>query len=275
MNLLSMRSSFNAIALVSVLSIGLLESSFLECASAAEADKYESVQMMKAQVGDQKLQYLVQSPRGEKPKDGWPLMLFLHGYGECGDDIAKVKKHGPPKLTETFDELSGCVIISPQCPLNSWWRVEVLKALVDEVLEARGDIDRKRLYVSGLSMGGYGIWSFVSHHPSYFAAAIPICGGGDPFRLPANRPPRKSGITNEFDSHGLQQANKLPLWTFHGTKDSSVPILETKMLVETLEGAGSKVVEFTSYDGAGHVEAWEKAYDSQETWKWLFSQRSP
>ena len=119
------------------------------------------------------------------------------------------------------------MIISPQCPKNSWWRVEVLKALVEEVIARHGDIDRKRLYVTGLSMGGYGIWSFISHYLNYFAAAIPICGGGNPFHLPANRPPIKSGIKNEFKAKGLMNAKHLPLWAFHGTKDRSVPIQET------------------------------------------------
>jgi predicted peptidase len=242
--------------------------------SKAAKGSMETVETMKSKVADQQLRYLLQRPSGTKPKEGWPLLLFLHGYGECGDNIEVVKKHGPPKLTGKFDELSGCVIVSPQCPRNSWWRVEVLKALVEEVIEKNGEIDRKRLYVSGLSMGGYGIWSFISQHPDFFAAANPICGGGDPFRLPANRPPRKSGIKNEFDPAGLKRANKLPVWTFHGTKDGSVPIEETEMLVDVLKNAGSEVVKMTTYEGVGHVEAWERAYDNEETWKWLFSQRS-
>ncbi|NQU21504.1 MAG: prolyl oligopeptidase family serine peptidase [Candidatus Nealsonbacteria bacterium] len=229
---------------------------------------------MKRTVAGHKLRYLLQTPTGEKPKDGWPLLLFLHGYGECGEDIENVKKHGPPKLIGNFDSLAGCVIVSPQCPRDSWWRVDALKALVEEVVEDRGDIDRRRLYVTGLSMGGYGIWSFISHYPDYFAAAIPICGGGDPFHLPANRPPVKTGIENEFDPAGLKRAKDLPVWTFHGTKDDSVPIVETEMLVKILQDAGSKQVKFTAYDGAGHVQAWEKAYENPEVWKWLFSQRS-
>ena len=246
--------------------LGFIETAFLEAG--------ESHKEMKEIVAGQKLQYLLQSPDGEAPGSGWPLLLFLHGYGECGEDIQQVKKHGPPKLVERFDELSRCVIVSPQCPRNSWWRVDALKALVEEVIEQRGDIDRRRIYVTGLSMGGYGIWSFISHHPDYFAAAVPICGGGDPFRLPANRPPVKSGIKNEFDPDGLKLARNLPVWTFHGTRDGSVPIKETEMLVNVLKQAGSRDVRFTAYEGAGHVQAWEKAYENPEVWKWMFSKRS-
>ena len=246
--------------------LGFIEAAFLEAG--------ESHQEMKETVAGQKLPYLLQSPDGEAPGSGWPLLLFLHGYGECGEDIQKVKKHGPPKLVKRFDELSGCVIVSPQCPRNSWWRVDALKALVEEVIEQRGDVDRRRIYVTGLSMGGYGIWSFISHHPDYFAAAVPICGGGDPFHLPANRPPIKSGIKNEFDPDGLKLARNLPVWTFHGTRDGSVPIKETEMLVHILKQAGSRDVRFTAYEGAGHVQAWEKAYENPEVWEWLFSKRS-
>ncbi len=231
----------------------------------------ESVMKMEKTVAGHQLSYLLQGPVGEKPEKGWPLLLFLHGYGECGDDIDKVRKHGPPKLNKKISELAGCVIVSPQCPRDSWWRVEALKTLVDEVVEARGDIDRARLYVTGLSMGGYGIWSFISHHPGFFSAAVPICGGGNPFNLPANRPPVKSGIENEFNPEGLKKAAELPIWTFHGTRDSSVPLVETKLLVKIIQKAGGKKIRFTFYEGAGHVEAWERAYDDPETWRWLFS----
>ena len=139
-------------------------------------------------------------------------------------------------------------------------------------MEARGDIDRTRLYVTGLSMGGYGTWSLISRYPDLFAAAIPICGGGDPFRLPANHPPVKFGIRNEFDPEGLKRAGDLPIWTFHGTNDESVPLMETELLVEILKEAGSKDVTFTVFGGAGHSETWDRAYESPELWDWLFSQ---
>ncbi len=232
----------------------------------------ESSQRMSKPVGDQQLNFLVQEPSTAPPKDGWPLLLFLHGYGECGDDLAKVRKHGPPKLISRFEELKNCVVISPQCPSDSWWRTETLKALVDDILERRNDIDEDRLYVTGLSMGGYGIWSFLSRYPDYFSAAIPICGGGNPFNLPANRPGRKRGIKNEFSPDGLRKATNLPIWTFHGSDDHSVPLAETAILVQALRDAGNQNCKFTIYQGAGHVAAWEKAYNNPHTWKWLFAQ---
>jgi predicted peptidase len=232
----------------------------------------ESSKRMSKQVGDQQLNYLLQEPSTTPPKDGWPVLLFLHGYGECGDDLPKVKKHGPPKLIQQFDELNHCIVISPQCPRDSWWRTETIKALVDEVIQGRNDIDKDRLYVTGLSMGGYGIWSFISNYPDYFAAAMPICGGGNPFKLPANRPGRKRGITNEFSPAGLRKATSLPIWTFHGSHDNSVPVVETEDLVKSLREAGNQNCKFTIYPGAGHVAAWEMAYSDPNTWKWLFAQ---
>lgn len=236
------------------------------------AEPEEHVLLMGREVSGHQLTYLLQTPGGKKPDAGWPLLLFLHGYGECGDEIVKVRKHGPPKLISQFSSLQGCVVVSPQCPSDSWWRVDALHALVEEVVADRGDVDRERLYVTGLSMGGYGIWSFLSHYPDYFTAAIPICGGGDPFRLPANRPPEKQGIVNEFRPEGLMAAKRTPVWTFHGTDDGSVPIVESEMMVELLKQGGNTSARLTTFPGVGHVGAWERAYDDPKVWKWLFSQ---
>lgn len=234
---------------------------------------FEMIGQMEESVSGHQLRYLIQIPTSEPPAAGWPVVLFLHGYGECGENIAKVRVHGPPKLTEQIGELSSCIIISPQCPKDSWWRVEALKALMDEIVADRADVDSQRLYVTGLSMGGYGSWSLLSRYPDYFAAAIPICGGGDPLRRTKNRPPQKIGIVNEFDPDGLRRAANVPIWTFHGTEDRAVPIEETERLVELLREAGSQTIRYTVYEGAGHVAAWEKAYEDPRVWKWLFAQR--
>lgn len=246
-------------------------STFAFAVSIVSAQSTESVEKMRAKVAGHQLSYLLHSPSGEKPANGWPLLLFLHGYGECGDDIQKVKVHGPPKLTEKFEELSSCVLVSPQCPKKSWWHVDALRTLVEEVIAERGDIDRDRLYITGLSMGAYGTWSFLSHYPDYFAAAVPICGGGDPFRLPKKVEEKLEGIENEFDLGGLKKANEMPIWVFHGVKDGEVPIEESERLVKWLKEAGSKRVKLTKYPEAGHVEAWQQAYGSAQLWTWLFS----
>lgn len=232
----------------------------------------ESTKQMKQKVGDHQLQYLLQEPNGTKPKSGWPLLLFLHGYGECGTDIELVKVHGPPKLKSKFKQLDQCVIVAPQCPKQSWWRVAALRELLNEVAKERGDIDSNRIYVSGLSMGGYGTWSLLSHYPGLFAAAIPVCGGGDPLQLPRRTSSKKSGIKNEFQPDGLKKV-QIPIWTFHGSKDTAVPQLETEQLISLLKEAGRDDVKFTIYPEAGHVGAWQKAYGDPKTWEWLFNQK--
>ena len=126
------------------------------------------------------------------------MLLFLHGYGECGTDIDLVKVHGPPKRCHQLKELQKCIIISPQCPKNSWWRVAPLKTLLDEVKAQRNDINPERVYVTGLSMGGYGTWSLLSQYPDYFKAALPICGGGNPLALSEVPSINGDGIKNEF-----------------------------------------------------------------------------
>ncbi|MDG1890277.1 MAG: phospholipase [Verrucomicrobiota bacterium] len=241
-------------------------------ATGSGQDGVETRERMRHEVSGQRLRYLVQHPSGARPEKGWPLLLFLHGYGECGDDLDRVKKHGPPKRIGSIAALQQCVLVSPQCPSDSWWRVEALYTLVREVMEMRGDIDVDRRYVTGLSMGGYGTWSLISSDPAFFAAAVPICGGGNPFRLPANRPPVKTGIVNQFDPEGLLRASKLPVWAFHGSEDSSVPILETERMLDLLQKGGNRNARFTAYEGVGHVGAWQRAYGDPALWQWLFTQ---
>ena len=218
----------------------------------------------------QQLEYWLHVPDGDAPEDGWPVVLFLHGSGERGSDLAKVKVHGPPKLLGQIPELARAVVISPQCPSERWWIPEALKALLDEVLEAQGGkIDRGRIYCTGLSMGGYGTWNMVANYPALFAAAAPICGGGDPSRLKAEVV--RKGVP-DFDEARLRKAKDLPIWVFHGAADTVVPQAESEMLIDVLRAAGSKEVKFTSYPGVGH-DSWTRTYEDPEFYRWLFAQR--
>lgn len=230
----------------------------------------ETTGRMSKEVDGHQLSYLIQTPSGQPPSDGWPLLLFLHGYGECGTDLELLKVHGPPKRWREMKALQECVIISPQCPKRSWWRVAPLKALLDEVITQRSDINPKRIYVTGLSMGGYGTWSLLSHYPDYFTAALPICGGGNPLRLSDATSIDGNGIKNEFLPEGLKKAKDVPIWTFHGADDPTVPISETQKLVDLLRQAGAPSVKFTALENVAHVGAWQKAYSDPQVWDWLF-----
>ncbi len=179
----------------------------------------------------------------------WPLMLFLHGAGERGDDLERVKVHGPPKLVDQGKSLPF-LIVSPQAPEDHWWSTDYLVALLDAVEKAY-HVDPDRIYVTGLSMGGFGTWDLAVAQPDRFAAIAPICGGGDPEAVCAIR--------------------HVPVWVFHGAKDTVVPISRSEEMVEALKACGGQV-RFTVYPEAGH-DAWTVTYDNPEFYAWLLSQR--
>ena len=226
---------------------------------------------MAVPVSGQKLGYWLHVPESDAPEGGWPLLLFLHGAGERGTDLRSVKVHGPPRLVGKVKQLKGAVVISPQCPSDGWWRPEVVKALLDEVLKSQGEkVDRRRLYCTGLSMGGYGTWSMIARYPGFFAAAAPICGGGDVERLKVEL--EHEGAP-DFDIEALKKnAKALPIWVFHGAADTVVPQAESELLIDALKAAGSSSVKFTSYAGVGH-NSWTKTYDDPAFYRWLFAQQ--
>jgi predicted peptidase len=201
------------------------------------------------------LDYLIALPDGyDAEGDAVPLLLFLHGAGERGKDLDKVKMHGPPKMIEKGHDF-GAIVVSPQCPKDSWWshEVDALIALLDK-LEREHNIDKKRIYITGLSMGGYGTFALAARQPDRIAAAVPICGGGELF--------------------AAWQLTKLPMWVFHGEEDKVVPAEESKRLVRTIQDGGGKNVKLTLYPGVGH-NSWDKAYSDEMMWKWLFEQQRP
>ena len=187
---------------------------------------------------------------GEQKKD-WPLMLFLHGAGERGSDLQKVKVHGPPKIVENQKDFPF-IVVSPQCPTGDWWdeKLDVLTNLLDDVI-ARYDVDTDRVYLTGLSMGGYGTWALASKYPERFAAVAPICGGG-----------------KRFMAYRLKD---MPVWAFHGAKDSVVPLEESEEMVKAINARGGDA-KLTIYPDAGH-DSWTKSYDNQELYDWLLQHR--
>jgi predicted peptidase len=200
------------------------------------------------------LDYLLYLPPDYASKESWPLILFLHGVRERGGDVAMVKANGLPRLIEEGKNFPF-VIVSPQCPAGeAWvWKLRSLLALVDEVV-SHNKIDPDRMYVTGLSMGGFGTWGLAAYAPDRFAAIVPICGGGEPTSMP--------------------RLKRLPIWTFHGAKDEIVPIERTQELVDALEKAGGNV-KFTVYPDVAH-DSWTATYANPEIYKWLLEQkRSP
>jgi predicted peptidase len=219
-----------------------------------------------ARIADTPLSYRVSlPPSSSQPEEGWPLLLFLHGAGERGSEIGKVGMHGPLKHVDTIAELQGCIIVAPQCPAGAWWEAAALKAIVDQV-RANYAVDDTRLYVTGLSMGGYGTWDLLSRYPDFFAGAVPICGGGDLTRL-------WDVESTGFALANLLKAKDVPIHAFHGSADLLIPLAESQVLIDALHEAGSGAT-LTVYPGVGH-NSWSQTYDDPGLYEWLFSQRRP
>ncbi|MDG2149348.1 MAG: prolyl oligopeptidase family serine peptidase [Planctomycetota bacterium] len=214
-------------------------------------------------VPDQALQVWIEVPEGAPPESGWPLLLFLHGAGERGKDLTQVKVHGPPRLVGELAVLREFVLVAPLCPQDEWWEARSLKSVLDKVLETL-PVDPDRLCVTGLSMGGYGTWELLAHYPDFFAAAVPICGGGDPTRLWPE-------VSADFDLQDLMHAKDVALRVYHGEHDSIVPVEESHLLVEALRAEGGDV-EFTIYPDGGH-DSWTRTYARPELYMWMLEQR--
>jgi len=184
-----------------------------------------------------------------KEDDKWPLVLFLHGAGERGDDLEKVKIHGPPKLVSQGKSFPF-VLVSPQAPSGGGWNAEALSKLVDELTNTYR-IDKQRLYVTGLSMGGSGTWSLVAANPDKFAAAMPMCGRGD--------------LAN------VEKLAKTPIWVLVGAQDSGRTVQNCQEMASALAKAGCEG-RFTLYFELKH-DCWTTTYDNPETYKWLLSHK--
>ncbi len=211
---------------------------------------------------------------GEEERQ-WPLMMFLHGAGERGSDLELVKVHGPPKLVEnaaSMEEVFGgefnFVLVSPQCPSNEWWRNEQLIPILDEII-AEYSIDTSRVYLTGISMGGFGTWSLGSAIPERFAALAPICGGGDAWGT-------FHGSYNTTSDLSAADPNALvntPIWAFHGDADTTVPIENDEEIINAVLELGGDVT-FTVYPGVGH-DSWTQTYNNPELYEWfMHHQRS-
>jgi len=193
--------------------------------------------------------YLLYLPKDYDTKESWPLVLFLHGSGERGDDLELVKKHGPPKL---IGEGKGFpfIVVSPQCPKSQSWEPLELTALLDEVTRTQ-KVDQDRIYVTGLSMGGFATWELAALTPNRFAAIAPICGGGEPY------------WTRRF--------KHLPTWAFHGARDTGVPVERTQEMIDALTENGG-TPKLTIYPEAEH-DSWTETYNNAEFYEWLLAQK--
>ena len=230
-----------------------------------------SIQYTGGSYDNETFEYRLMKPETIEPGKKYPLVLFLHGAGERGDDNTSQLKYFPTEMAgEANRKAFPCFVLAPQCRNEKKW-VDVdwsdheatampespsdqMQAAI-QMLErtiAENPIDTSRVYLTGLSMGGYGSWDLTARHPKWFAAAIIVCGGGDD-----------------------TQASKLvglPIWVFHGDADSAVPVQRSRKMVAAIKDAGGKKIKYTELPGVDH-NSWDHAY-SQDAGaiKWMFEQ---
>jgi predicted peptidase len=219
--------------------------------------------------GANKLPYRLLKPVKVEEDMKYPLVIFLHGAGERGSDNEKQLVHGVPRFASVENrQKHPCFLIAPQCPEGKKW-VEVdwsadthtqpkdpgevgrlTLALIEKAMKDL-PVDPKRVYLTGLSMGGYGTWDFVARRPELFAAAAPVCGGAD-----------EATATKIKD---------IPIWAFHGAKDTAVKPARSRNIIAALKKAGGQP-KYTEYPNVGH-NSWDNAYSDPEFFKWLFAQK--
>lgn len=219
---------------------------------------------------DGRLLYRILLPKDYDKSASYPLVLFFHGAGERGADNRKQLVHGMSDFASNEAQKKyPCFVVAPQCPENSKWvdvswsdeqhsmpekpadpmrlSLELIDALVNEY-----SIDKRRIYVTGLSMGGFGTWDALMRRPKFFAAAIPICGGGDPVQA--------------------KRIAHVPQWIFHGDMDTAVKPSRSREMVAALKAAGGSP-RYTEYPKTGH-DSWTATYANREVHDWLFAQKN-
>lgn len=204
-------------------------------------------------VGDATIGYQLFLPQEYEASDeSWPMILFLHGRGESNGPLSLVKKWGPPRIVDSTPDFPF-IVVSPQCPREDSWnrptQQKLLVALLDDIVK-RYRVDADRVYLTGLSMGGYGSWTLAAGHPDRFAAVAPICGGGNP--------------------EDAARLKDLPIWVFHGDQDRAVPLEQSQQMVDAIREAGGERIRFTTLEHVGH-NSWSGAYATPELYSWFLA----
>ncbi|NIM94201.1 MAG: prolyl oligopeptidase family serine peptidase [Anaerolineales bacterium] len=190
----------------------------------------------------------------------WPLLLFLHGIGERGDEpleLERLKIYGPPMMVEEQNDFPF-IVVSPQCPTDVYWdsKLGAVEGLLDELV-ANLQVDPNRVYLTGLSMGGFGAWNLVLEQPERFAAVVPIAGG------------------YEFESNAVPEnicdLREVPIWVFHGEQDNLVLSVQSTTLVNALKACGGNI-RYTLYPDADHMESWMLTYGNPQLLEWMLQQ---
>jgi predicted peptidase len=257
LGIMNMTKISYVLAVAGLMAVTACRSTELKPGSPANpAEKQLARQFAFKQTERAKLKYLLFLPQDyvQNREKRWPMILFLHGAGERGDDVWKVATHGPPKYVKDHPDFPF-IVVSPQCLENQVWSKDVLLGLLDDITR-RYAVDTNRIYVTGLSMGGYGTWDLGFSYPEKFAAIAPVCGGGETISV----------IVAAGEK--AQALKTLGVWAFHGGKDPVVPLQESERLVNLLKHHGAQEAKLTIYPEAGH-DVWTETYGNPELYQWL------
>jgi predicted peptidase len=259
---------------MSLLTVGIL---MLHAVAAAPADDVvaqfdERTFALAGADPPREIRYRLLKPAAIEPGKRYPVLLFLHGAGERGDDNRSQLQYLPEWMTRgEWREKYPCYLVAPQCPKDQWWtgrtrsgedpdknaaktaRPAEAELALTALLALAADlpIDQKRIYLSGLSMGGYGSWALAAAHPELFAAVVPICGGGD--------------------KAWAEQLKNVPIWAVHGGADKVVPAEKSREMIAAIKAVGGNP-QYTELEGVGH-NSWTPAYnDPHGVLEWMFQQ---
>ncbi len=215
----------------------------------------ESKEALEWKAGE-KLNYLQFLPEGydKDAAEAYPLVIFLHGAGERGDNLDLLRKHGPPMMeTKALKEQGHglpFILAAPQCPQGRWWNPDEVIALTKHLAKTL-HVDQKRIHLTGISMGGFGTWACLTKEPELYASGVPICGGGEPAEA--------------------AKLKEIPIWAFHGMKDNAVPVAKTQEMEKALQALDAKKFRVTYYPEEMH-ESWIPAYADPSLLAWMMLQ---
>jgi predicted peptidase len=226
-------------------------------------------------LGGRTYPYTVYVPRAWTPSRAWPVILSLHGAGERGNDGVRQMQIGAAAAVRSHPDRVPAIVVFPQAPAETRWLGEpadaAMRALDEAIAEFHGD--RDRVYVTGLSMGGYGTYHLALAHPDRFAAAVVVCGGLFPH--PSTTAVQLSPLVKDAaDPYAFvaRSLRDLPIQLFHGDADTTIPPDESRKMIAALRAAGAPDAHYTEYHGVGH-NSWDRAYREAGLWTWLFAQK--
>jgi predicted peptidase len=199
----------------------------------------------------------------------WPVILFLHGAGERGDDGLLQTEVGIGRAIRIDRSRFPAVIVMPQCRKENWWPKSPMDDVAIKSLEAATKEfhgDTQHTYLTGLSMGGYGTWHLAGKYPGRFAAIAPICGG---ILMPDISRQQSPDDVKPYTDAAKKIGGNTPTWIFHGADDSIVPVAESRRMNDAMKALGDEV-HYTEYPGVNH-NSWDKAYAERELITWMLS----